>query len=372
MTTEEILKAIVVFLLLLVLSIILLFMATHFPPATQNSEIAGALLGAVGTIFAGWLAWRAVEKQLEAMSYLRNVLSESEHRRLLDDKIHLLPGEFGDHVQRIIEDVKRRGRAGRTLFFLDQFGYTDVPLGTIRTILAELENAEVILTFATDFLIDYLSEDESSQRILERIGISLPPKEIATAKDEREWRRAIQFRLHREIPERTGARYYTPFFIRSADSHRDFWLIHLSGHWKARDVMVGLHWQENSSFAHFGGSGLGMLGYDQTIDAELTKQRLLPGFFFDQTALISSQEELMGQLPRHLHRYEDGIPFSDLFAKLTNETPVTADIMRDVLKDLVREGLIQVRDKHGAARRAGVRHGTDVVIPSKQRRLFQT
>jgi hypothetical protein len=289
---------------------------------------------------------------------------------LVSNQVHLLPGEFTANVPQISEFVKNRGRADRAIFVLDQFGYSDVPLPTIREILASLENAEVILTFATDFLIDYLSENVQTQHLLEKIGISLPSRTIATAKEERDWRRTIQFALHREIPERTGAKYYTPFFIRSDDSHRDFWLIHLSGHFRARDVMVGLHWEESTSFAHYGRSGLRMLGYDQRRDHEWTHQRMLPGFYFDQTALVSSQEELLEQLPEQVSHFADGIAFNDLFSRLTNDCPVTAEIMRGVLNDLAREGVVQVRDKTGTkTRRASIQHGTDVIIPSRQKRL---
>lgn len=311
-----------------------------------------------------------IEKDPEAIAYLEDVLRESEHRKKLLNEIHVLQGEFTGHVNKIIEAVKRRGRAGRAVFFLDQFGYTDVPFDVIRKILSELDNAEIILTFATDFLITYLSGDEKSQQILDKVGLVLPSKDIATAKNDREWRRIIQYRLHRQIPEQTGARHYTPFFIRSEDSHRDFWLIHLSGHWKARDVMVGLHWQENTSFAHFGGSGLAMLGYDSKNDASLTKQNLLPGFYFDQTALVSSHEALMHQLPPRVFDCDKGITFNELFSGVTNETPVTAQIMKAVLKELVKEKQILVRDKHGASRRVGVQHGSDVLMPNRQRRLF--
>lgn len=175
-----------------------------------------------------------VEKDPEALDYLCNVLNDSKYAQLVGDRIQLIEGEFASQVPEIVAFVKGRGRADRAIFLLDQFGYADVPLPTIRDILATLDNAEVILTFATDFLIDYLSENEQTQRILENIGISLPSRTIGTAKEERNWRRTIQFALHREIPEKTGAKFYTPFFIRSADSHRDFWLIHLSGHFRAR------------------------------------------------------------------------------------------------------------------------------------------
>lgn len=312
-----------------------------------------------------------VEKDPEALDYLRAVIRESEFEPLLSENIQFVQGEFAEKSPAIAEFVNGRGRANRAIYVLDQFGYSDVPLPTIRCILSSLKNAEVLLTFATDFLIDYLSTNEQTQKILENVGISLPSKEIATAKQSRDWRRLIQFALHREIPERTGAKFYTPFFIRSSDAHRDFWLIHLSGHFRARDVMVGLHWQESTAFAHYGRSGLRILGYDQEFDSDWTHQKMLPGFYFDDTALASSQEELIDQLPERLHKYREGVEFNELFSKLTNECPVTAEIMRNVLSDLAKDGILQVRDKSGTkTRRSGIQHGTDIVVPSRQKRLF--
>src|SRR5262249_32936651 len=121
---------------------------------------------------------------------------------------------FVPAVPGIIDFVRSRGTAGRAIWVLDQFGYLDAPLPTIGTILRELENAEVILTIATDFLIDYLNESDETQRRMERLGMVLPPKSIRDAKVDREWRRMIQFLLYKEIPQRTGAAFYTPFFIR--------------------------------------------------------------------------------------------------------------------------------------------------------------
>ncbi len=312
-----------------------------------------------------------VEEKKDAFDHLRAVLNDSKHAKLVGDRIHLEHGEFTAQVPDIVEFVKNRGRAGRAIFVLDQFGYTDVPLETIRYILSALDNAEVLLTFATDSLIDYLSGSDQTQQILNKVGISLPSSTIATLKEARDWRRAIQFALHDQIPARTGARFYTPFFIRSEDAHRDFWLIHLSGHFRARDVMVGLHWKESTSFAHYGRSGLRMLGYDQQRDAKWAEQRMLPGFFFDETALASSQEELLEQLPEQVFKFKDGVAFCDLFSSLTNECPVTAEIMKGVLGDLARQGLVHVRDKTGAkTRRAAIQHDSDIIIPSQQRRLF--
>jgi three-Cys-motif partner protein len=315
--------------------------------------------------------YKFVEKTQGAMAYLRSILAESKFANLIDDRIQLIQGEFEEHVSEIIEFVRKRGRAGRAIFVLDQFGYLDAPMQTIRHILSTLENAEVILTFATDSLIDYLNTSEQTQRILTNLGIQIPPSSIADAKENSDWRRIIQFSLHGEIQERTGAAFYTPFFIRSGDAHRDFWLIHLSGHFRAKDVMVGVHWQQGTSFAHYGRSGLRMLGYNQKHDAEWTRQKMLPVFDFDEVALASSRESLLEELPERVFPFKDGIPFTDLFAKLTNESPVTAQIMRDVLSDLAKDGLIRVQDKTRlTARRTGIQHDSDIVIPSRQKRLF--
>jgi len=253
---------------------------------------------------------------------------------------------------------------------LDQFGYTDVPLSEIRHILSRLDNAEVILTFATDSLIDYLSTNETTQRILDRVGLEISSDEVATLKSMRDWRRAIQLLLHDEIHRKSGARFYTPFFIRSKDSHRDFWLIHLSGAARARDVMVAEHWRHNTSFAHYGRSGLQMLGYDPDEDFTLTRQQTLPGFFFDDSARAASHECLLDELPERLFPTKEGILFDQFFAAITNETPVTSDIVKDVLEDLAREGIIKVQGHKGEKRKGRVQRGNDVIIPSKQKRLF--
>lgn len=256
------------------------------------------------------------------------------------------------------------------IFLLDQCGYIDVPLPQIRSILNRFDNAEIILTFATDSLIDYLTSNETTQQILERVGLEISPQQITGLKAMRDWRRAIQLLLHDEIHTKTGARFYTPFFIRSKDAHRDFWLIHLSGAAKARDVMVTQHWQENTSFAHYGRSGLQMLGYNQDEDFTITGQNVLPGFYFDESALASSQECLLGQLPERLSAAKAGIRFRDFFAAITNETPATSEIIKDVLEDLSIDGVIDVKGSKGEKRKGRVLHPSDIIVPSRQRRLF--
>jgi three-Cys-motif partner protein len=109
-----------------------------------------------------------------------------------------------------------------------------------------MDNAEVILTFATDHLIDYLSNREPS-KIVRNPGLDLVELASGLEKSNPRWKRAIQVNLHEQIIRNTEAKFYTPFFIRSTDSHKDLWLIHLSRHFRAKDVMTGLHWKLKNS-----------------------------------------------------------------------------------------------------------------------------
>lgn len=310
-----------------------------------------------------------IEKSKNAFSYLETTIHDTEYRDLCGERVQLLKNEFVGSLSPILKRIKERGRGERAIFLLDQFGYKDVPLPEIRRIFSELKNAEVILTFAIDAMIDYLSADEVTQKILGRVGVELTGDQITIRKQMSEWRRAIQLLLHGEIRQKSGARFYTPFFIRSPDDHRDFWLIHLSGESKARDVMVTQHWAEKTSFAHYGGSGLQMLGYDPDQDSNVTGQKLLP-FFFDDKALASSQECLLEQLPERLFSCKEGISFREFFAGITNETPATSEIIKDVLEELTLKGWIKVDSTKGIRRKKRIQHPTDIIFPANDRQIY--
>lgn len=103
----------------------------------------------------------------------------------------------------------------------------------------------------------------------------------------------------RGVPDqaRTGATFYTPFFIHSTDSHRSYWLLHLSNHRQARDEMGKLHWRLNNHFQHHGGAGFHALGFDPSKDL---RQGLLT-FMFDDDAMKRSEAAVLEQLPRMIH-----------------------------------------------------------------------
>jgi three-Cys-motif partner protein len=311
-----------------------------------------------------------IEKSRSSFDYLKSQLEHSEFRSQLGTQINQINGTFIDNVQPIIDRIKLRRRGERAIFVLDQCGYSDVPLSAIRSILESLSNAEVILTFAVDSLIDYMAANELTQKILAKIGIPLGSDQIQSLKDLRDSRWVIQTRLIEAIKQGARPTHFTPFFIRSKDAHRDYWLLHLSGHARARDVMVELHWKENTSFIHYGRSGMSMLGYDPDADPKITRQKCLPEFCFDLTALASTEEALFDELPEKISGFKDGVPFEQFFADVTNETPATSEIMANVLVDLARQGVIEIRDKTGQTSRRSSLRKSDIILPSRQGRLF--
>ena len=314
-----------------------------------------------------------VDEDDSACNHLEFILNGSEYR---DKPYKVLRGEFQEYAPLLISHIQKRvqgRRGGRSIFLLDQYGYSDVPFPLIRDLFHKLPNAEVILTISVDALIDYLGDNEASRTRLENFGLDLSLSELKKAKIEQpnSWRQMIQFDLHNEFYTRSGAKHYTPFFIRCPDSHRAYWLVHLSNHHRARDVMTALHWSHSNDFFHYGRPGLHMLGYDPHQDQAVTGQPMFAEFAFDRLARQRTEDALMEDLPQRLATIGDGMSFDEFFAQTTNETPATSEILKGVVRDLSRDGELIIYDKSGTRRRRNsVIQNGDRLVRSRQKRLL--
>ena len=136
----------------------------------------------------------------------------------------------------------------------------------IRDRFNTLPTAEVILTFAVDAFINFASDSHATKQILDRIDLPdvLKGRTLEEIKRvEKDFRLYIQSCFYKALVEKCGAKFFTVFFIRTT-GHGDYWLVHLSQHPKARDVMTTVHWNKNNHFIHYGDAGLDMfrtLGY---------------------------------------------------------------------------------------------------------------
>lgn len=320
-----------------------------------------------------------VEENKETFKHLESVLKDKGYLPPTNSKIWMFNGCFQDYASKIIEFVKNKSpRNRRAIFILDQYGYTDVPTNLMRNIFQELYCAEIILTFNVDSLINFASGGKTTADILNKIGIQLPKVfnsvDLHKLKEkDKNWRFFIQSVLHGSLITACNAAFFTPFFIRNSGGHGDYWLIHMSQHHKARDVMTEVHWQYRNNFIHYGGSGLDMfnlVGYDPNSDENFHGQSAL-GFEFDDMAKDFSIRQLTEEFPKLIYAHEQGISFETLFANTCNKSPATEGIYREALGKLVVEKEIQIVGADGRIRRNGNNiKSTDQIVPHIQRKLF--
>ncbi len=314
-----------------------------------------------------------IDKDPRALNHLRDVLKGRGYDRSIGTTIHLLHADFGSTVRDVLAAVARHTpRSGTVLFFLDQYGYTEVPATLIQQIFASARDAEIILTFHVSSFATY-TNDELAHKISSTLRINvlkhLGGRSIEDIKrDESDWRRFIQAALYEALVDECGADFFTPFFIRGAGSgHGEYWLVHLSQHHRAQDVMKQVHWQHHNHFLHYGGAGLNMLapqtmGFLQEFDG---------GFKFDDVARAKTDHELVTQLASRIFDQPSPKSFASLFAETCNGTPATALMYKNALATLIEEGDVTVHAIDGKTRyRARYIADTDIVDRSRQLRLL--
>ena len=233
-------------------------------------------------------------------------------------------------LPRIIKDVQGRHARGRSIFLLDQCGYTDVALEQVRMIFASLPASEIILTFAADVLTTFLNDRPSFAKSLLPLELEDRLPDLLACGDGRGARAVVERLLGAHLRLRTGALYYTPFFIKPADSRRSLWFVHLSHHPTARDVMLAQHWAQANTFLHHGPGNLGMLGYDTLRDGELLD------FIFDEDAEQRTRLQLLDQLPEAVAGLAaDGPVTVDGFHReVANRTAATREMIDGLLLEL--------------------------------------
>jgi three-Cys-motif partner protein len=313
-----------------------------------------------------------IDKNKNAISALDKNLRNRGFGQRIGHDVHLVRNSFEKAIDTIRESIlKKTPRRGRAIFFLDQYGYKDVPTPLIRWIFQSLPAAEIILTFNIDAFINFASDRHLTKQLLNDMGVPnlLRGRTIDEIKQsERDFRLFIQSCFYEDLVKGCGAHFYTVFFIRTS-GHGDYWLVHLSQHPRARDVMTHVHWQKNTHFIHYGGSGIDMfdvLGYSPDRDPSASGQREL-GFCFDDPAAEASIKTLTEQLPHLIYARPEGISFDALFTETCNSTPADSDKYRIALATLVQHKEIEIIGQDGKQRRSSTTiRASDQLLPSKQ------
>ncbi|PLS22529.1 three-Cys-motif partner protein TcmP [Neptunicoccus cionae] len=304
------------------------------------------------------------------MAALRDELSKSKFSEQLDESIILQTGEFENLLPKVIADIKRRQRQGRSFFVLDQWGYVDVPVNCLQQIFSSLDKPEAILTFSIDALLNYLRTDGSGLEGLRQFGIS---EEFVSTwqslKDDEQFGRATAQRTIMEnLRRNSGAHFFTPFMMYSKTDKRWMLLAHLSKHQAARDKMLSVHWDKQNHFRHIGKGSLFELGFDHRLIE--SKDSL---FSFREDDEITLLGELENELPTRVmdNMTEDILAVEQLLSQIGNLTAAQNDMIFKVLQKLASEGEIEVEKKAGGRKKASTKiEVSDILVRPSQRMLF--
>jgi hypothetical protein len=143
-----------------------------------------------------------------------------------------------------------------------------------------------------------------------------------------------------------------------------YWLLHLSNHPQANNVMKSTHWLHQNHSLHEGFPGLKMLEFNRDNFNQATM------FRFDKAAAEATHESLFLELVPEIKRLGGDMTRDDLVRAIANETPADVSRIDSALAELKHEGEVNIRGPKGEARRAGPKHGQDRISLPTQANLF--
>ena len=304
-----------------------------------------------------------VESDPAHAEYLRRVLEERGH--LENGKGVMLYPErrLADVLDQIIAAVApTRGHSGRSIFLLDQCGYTDADINLVRRIGDRLPNAEVILTVSFDAMLNFSNRDNLVSRI-SSFGINRDRVEALLHTSEDHPKALMQRALPMLVVDSTVFHWFTPFFLRPKKSRRDLWFVYFSRNATARDVMLDCHWKSRNAFAHYGESfGLKMLGF------EALEGSTVPLLTFNDGDREEMNAALAEQLVRQLHGKlkTGGLRLSGVLDHFGNKAAATIADFNNLVVSARNAGELQVVGPDGRPRSRSlqiIRQDDRIVLP---------
>lgn len=318
-----------------------------------------------------------VELKPRSFEYLKHTLNAEGYGNRIGKDIALYNCNFESVCGDIITAAGARKGGQRAIFLLDQYAYDDIALPTVRNIFQNLQGAEVILTFNVDSLLTFLTDSKQFHSITRKIGLEphINWQDIARLKAGSYWRQIIQRQISHGIWKASGARFMTLFFVTPKGNRPwSYWLVHLSNAYRANDVMKTVHWDHGNSFGHSLEPGFFQIGYEANKDIDVTSQAEMnfsEAHAFDSTLRARSVDTLKDLLPRMIYESPNGVVFNDLMSNIANQTNATEKIVKESLHDGVATKELQAIIEGGGFRSKGTSiHGTDILIPHRQRSIF--
>lgn len=243
----------------------------------------------------------------------------------------------------------RSGGYQNVLFNLDQCGHSHVDPKTLIDIMTGAPSAEIFFTFVVDALLAYLHKKEPAKlkRQLGAIGVT-KIDELEEVQSNPAWLGTAEKLVFEAL--QGCAKFVSPFSIHNPKGWR-YWLIHLAGNHRARQVYNNVLHSNASSQAHFGRSGLNMLSYNPAKEGVL--------YLFEEDDRTAAREELMEDIPRVIARAGDTMSVLEFYETVYNLTPAHNDDINSAIID--NPDLEVATETGGERRRAHTIHVSDTI-----------
>ena len=310
-----------------------------------------------------------VDSDANAVDYLRGTLATSDIPQAVRDAVTVRNATASAALPVIVREISNWSRAGRSLFFLDQCGYSDAPNRDVRLIYQSLPKSEVIVTYNFGSIYDYMNDN--APFLSATAPVELTADRIRALLRERD-RQAGRFfagrLLGRMFKESVGSRFASRFFLRSDAAHRDMWFVHYSKVPRSRLVMSDAHWSTKNSSITQGEAGLDMRGFRPGWEDQIGLD-----FGFDHTDEGRMHTALVAELPAWLDQFDDDSAptFDTLLTLSADRTAATEAQFNAALRGLEADHEIDVLTPSGSPKRPNAKiHAQHRIRLAHQGNLF--
>ena len=291
------------------------------------------------------------------------------HSQNIRDSITLRNATASSALPAIVREIAAWSRSGRSIFFLDQCGYTDAPNRDVRLIYQSLPKSEVIVTYSFGSIYDYMNDN--ARFLAATAPLELSPEHLQSLLKERRRQAGRYFAgrlLGQMLKTNVGARFASRFFLHSDAANRDMWFVHYSKVPRSRLVMSEAHWAIKNSSITQGEAGLDMLGFSPNWENQIGLD-----FGFEHTDEGRMHTALLADLPRLLDQFDESSAptFDTLLALSADNTAATEGQFNDALRTLESEREIEVLTPSGGQKKpdAHLRYQHRIIL-FRQGKLF--
>ena len=313
-----------------------------------------------------------IEKDPKAFACLEATLRLKGYGDRIGRTIHLRQDSFESAAPSIIADINSRHTRGgnRTIFFLDQCGYTEISALAIRNIFEKLHRRpEFIVNFAISWLTDFMSEKTKSQmsKSIQKLGLGdfVNLSEMMGLRNTLggHWEHAVEAHIGEGFHKATGISYFSPFYIEPGGNHRGYWLVHLADSARARSAMMEIHWSKANRSKHYGHIGYDMLSYKPNRDQTM----FIEGMSFNDESRLKCENALLDEIPRMISKSSPrGITYGSFINCVSNKVIATAPMLNDAVLKLCENNDFELTSPSGKAKKSSKITDGDIILPRKQ------